>query len=60
MKKKTKKLVLAKETLRDLEALTLSRVAGGSLNPQCPTYYNSCDWYRCEEEYISYNTNCGC
>jgi hypothetical protein len=58
-KQSVKKLVLAKETLRDLEALTLGRVAGGSLYPQCPTYYNSCG-YICQEEYISYNTNCGC
>jgi hypothetical protein len=52
MKKKAKKLVLAKETVRRLEELTLSKVAGGS-----PTD----DFWSCRvcyEEYISYNTNC--
>lgn len=60
MKKQVKKLVLARETVRNLQDAALGRVAGGSLYPQCPTYYNSCDYYICVEEYISYQTNCGC
>jgi hypothetical protein len=54
LKKKTKKLVLAKETVRSLEVAALTRVAAGS-----PTDAGWSCWI-CEEEYISYNTNCGC
>jgi hypothetical protein len=35
MKKKTKKLVLAKETVRSLEEGTLTKVAGGSADGSC-------------------------
>ena len=40
MKKKTtkKKLVLAKETVRDLEAIALGKAAGGSGTVLCTTY----------------------
>jgi hypothetical protein len=45
MKKKTKKLVLAKETLRSLEELTLSKAAGGSGFVSCtPHSCPYCDW----------------
>ena len=60
MKKQVKKLVLAKETLRELGAFTLGKVAGGSALPQfhCgpDTYDNSC--HICLPEPISYDTNC--
>ncbi|HEX2222583.1 MAG TPA: class I lanthipeptide [Thermoanaerobaculia bacterium] len=41
MKKRTKKLVLGKETLRSLEAMAIENVAGGSVYLCFPTYYNS-------------------
>jgi hypothetical protein len=53
MKKKIKKLVLAKETVRNLEESELGRVDGGlSANTDC-TYTNCCS---------GYNTcgTCGC
>ena len=51
MKKTVKKLKLAKETLRDLEALTLSKVAGGNTVTGCNacTYDNSCLRYCLDE-----------
>jgi hypothetical protein len=57
MKKTVKKLKLAKETLRDLEALNLGRVAGGATVTDCNdcTYNNSCQRY-CQEEYITAQT----
>ena len=39
MKKKTKKLVLAKETVRSLEHSALQRIAGAT------DYSVSCEWY---------------
>lgn len=52
MKKKTKKLVLAKETVRRMGDLTLSIVAGGyDTNTNCNpcTYNNSCRPYCLDE-----------
>lgn len=42
MKKKTKKLVLAKETMRSLDAVHLEQARGGSVT--CPTVYG---WAGC-------------
>jgi hypothetical protein len=51
MKKQVKKLVLAKETVRNLERLTLSKVAGGATVTDCNacTYDNSCLRYCLDE-----------
>ena len=51
MKKQTKKLVLAKETLRDLKALSWGKVAGGATVTDCNacTYDNSCLRYCLDE-----------
>jgi hypothetical protein len=51
MKKTVKKLKLAKETLRELEKLTLSKLAGGTTDidqtcPSCPKF--------CVDEPITY------
>jgi hypothetical protein len=53
--KKTKKLVLAKETLRDLEEPTRSKVAGGYTLTDCnPCSYDvSCPVY-CVDMPITY------
>jgi hypothetical protein len=46
MKKKAKKLVLAKETLRSLQDAAMGEAVGGSVYV-CPpaTWYNSCQRY---------------
>jgi hypothetical protein len=44
MKKKTKKLALAKETLRRLEDSGLDKVAGARTEDSCALY---CSTYRC-------------
>ena len=49
MKRTTKKLVLAKETVGPLENAALGRVAGGISNESTCTYYNSCLRYCLEE-----------
>lgn len=57
MKKQVKKLVLAKETLRSLEKLTLGEVAGGATeycgyngsNVNACSYDNSCQVYCLDE-----------
>jgi hypothetical protein len=58
MKKKAKKLVLTKETLRSLEVVTLNEVVGGSVLPMfaCGGGTASCDI--CDPEPISAETNC--
>lgn len=47
MKKKTKKLVLSKETLRGLETITLKEVAGGLTASVCVCY----NTYTCGDEF---------
>lgn len=56
MKKQTKKLVLARETVRSLARSTFGEVAGGNgggwpfgSNESTCTYYNSCLRYCLEE-----------
>jgi hypothetical protein len=44
MKKTSKKLVLAKETVRGLTQVQMGQVAGG-------TYYWSCPEYSCQNEF---------
>ena len=53
--KKAKKLVLAKETLRDLESATWSKVAGGNTLTDCNpcSYEVSCPRF-CVDEPITY------
>lgn len=41
MKKTTKRLALAKETMRSLETSVLSEVGGATANLCYPTFYNS-------------------
>jgi hypothetical protein len=50
-KKAVKKLVLAKETVRNLEKLTLSEVVGGATVTDCNacTYDNSCQRFCLDE-----------
>jgi hypothetical protein len=54
MKKKTKKLVLAKETVRSLSAVDLVNVAGGSWQATCACGTGQC-WsdpaYSCQDEF---------
>ena len=58
MKKKTKKLVLTRETVRSLEVVALNEVVGGSALPMfaCGGGTHSCDI--CDPEPISADTNC--
>jgi len=54
MKKKTKKLVLAKETLRDLERRDMQRVVGGerysfACNPDQASYWCASVRAACKE-----------
>jgi hypothetical protein len=42
MKKQSKKIVLAKETLRELSTLATGKAVGGSRYPN--TNFNSCPW----------------
>ena len=57
MKKKAKKLVLSKETVRGLGNMTLDKVVGGATeycgnngsNVTACTYYNSCQIYCLDE-----------
>ena len=57
MKKKTKKLVLAKETVRMLESLRLNEARGGEKMPQ---EIGDTVWYRCFGSYgcPSYGGEC--
>ena len=59
MKKQTKKLKLATETLRNLELTALERAAGGSVASDCQTdaAYNSCARY-CQREPLSRQEGC--
>jgi len=59
MKKQVKKLVLAKETVRNLGVKSLDQVVGGSVLPMFACGTDTCESCKyCLPEPISYDYNC--
>lgn len=55
MKKKLKRLVLAKETLRKLTPVELGQVAGGTDGSMCWSHVD----FSCQDEFTKPTANCG-